>query len=216
MLTIPAAIVVLCVLFVWFGAEFLIVFYLYPALLDVYGMLSFEFQTIDTVRKNIKRSNSCHMNRLMNCIPLRIIQIKKRLNKDESFDTMVYSIVAVLAQLKRAELMEFPFADDEESLRHPLMRELDEDDIARYRQERDDLNELTKTLGSIAGGVSPDMSPKRQELSRDLEQLQKLAEDALQVEILCVKKLPFTGRPKRQKIQIITSPKDVMARVEVN
>jgi hypothetical protein len=215
MVIIPVFVVVLCVLIIWFTAEYLVGFYLYPASLDVYGLLSFEFQTIDTVKKKIKQSDSHYMTRLLRSIPLRITKFKKGWNDDECFDAMVYSIILFLSQTKKAEVMEFSFADDEEALRHPLMRELSEDDLRKYREEEKKLQELANRFGSIAQNVSPE-NQELQELRKDLDGIQRLAKETLHATILCVKKLPFTGRPKRQKARVVASPSEVMTKLQEN
>ena len=195
--------VLACLLFIWFTAEYLVGFYLYPALLDVYDLLSFEFQAIDIVEKKIKQSNSMHMSRLLKSLPLRIVRFKKGWDQDECFSVMVYSIVAFLGRKKMAELLEFPFAEDEESLRHPIMRELDEGDLERYRQDRRDIQTLAKSIDSIGDNMSSEIRESHPDLVDKFNKLKEQAQEASQPIVLCVKKLPFTGRPKRQRTSII-------------
>ena len=205
-------VLVLCVLFVWFTAEYLVGFYLYPASLDVYGLLSFEFQTIDTTKKKIKQSKAVHMNRLLNSFPLRVTKLKRGWNDNECFDVMVYSIIVFLSKTKKAEVMMFPFVDDEESLQHPLMRELSEDDLNRYREKEKKLGVVAGELSSIGDGLPSEFL----ELSKELDALKKRLQEALHVEVLCVKKLPFTGRRKKQKIRLVTSPSEIMTKIREN
>ncbi len=217
MVVMALFVIVLCALIVWFGADYLLGFYFYPALLDVYSLLSFEFQTVDTVKKKIKRSDSSHIKRLLRSTPLKIVRFKEGWNDAQCFDAIVNTIIHVLCLTKKAEVMLLPFIDDEESLRHPLMRELDEDDLRRYREENKRHQALMESIAylrnSLGSSLTNDASPEREDLFNALNKLDEVVEGVSCTQILCIKKLPFTGRPKRHKIRMVTSPSGVMTQV---
>lgn len=202
-LMVVVLVVLACLLLVWFTADILVVMDIFSASLDVYSLLSFEFQAIDIVEKKIKQSDSVHMNRLLKSLSLRIVRLKNGWNNDECFCVMVHSIVVFLEHRKMAELLEFPFADDEESLRHPIMRELDEDDLERYRQDRRDIQTLAKSIDSIGDNMSSEIRESHPDLVDKLNKLKEQAQEASQPIVLCVRKLPFKGRPKRKGVSIV-------------
>jgi hypothetical protein len=214
MVVMALFVVILCVLIVWFGADYLLGFYFYPALLDVYSLLSFEFQTIDTVKKKIKQSDSLHIKRLLRSAPLKIVRFKEGWNDVQCFDAIVNTIIHVLCLTKKAGVMLLPFIDDEESLRHPLMRELDEDDLRRYREENKRHQALVESVAYLRSSLAKGASPEREDLFNALNKLDEVVEEVSCVQILCIKKLPFTGRPKRHKIRMVTSPSGVMTQVQ--
>lgn len=210
MIYLPFLAVILALLLVWFSAEYILALYVYRAALDVYGLLSFEFETVNEIERKIKKSDGVHIQRLLESTPLKIVRFKNRWSKEECFDYMSYTIIHVLTSLKMAEALEFIFVDmEKDSFSHPFMKGLNEDDIAKYREEERDLQETASNFGNLSKSISPN-SPEKQELLKDIENLNVQAKEALHSVILCVRKLPFTGRPEKVKPRIVTSPSEVM------
>jgi hypothetical protein len=213
MLDISLLASVLALILVWFTAEMVLGFYIYPVALDVYALLSTEFEAIDVVKRKITNSNSIHMERLLNSIPLKITRIKRGWSRDRAFEAMIYTVILYLCKNKMAETMDFPFAEDEESLRHPIMRSLTPKDFEKYREREKELQAIVDVITQM-----PDKHPKKdsedmKSMREDFERFREEARENLEAYIFCVKKLPFTRRPKRRVARIVTSPSEVTARM---
>lgn len=189
--------ILIIVLFIWFTAEYLLGFYMYPALLDVYGLLSFEFQTIDEVERKVKKCDSVHIKKLLNCIPLKIINFKMGVkNKEEIFSNILRRIIQALQKLKLAETMSIRFQDDETFLHHPIIIGLTEQEIHRYRQQDLRYEKLTQLVEKL----KTDEGTETLNLLLALTELEEMMKESFEIEVLCVKKLP-NGRPNKKNFR---------------
>jgi len=204
---IPLLVVILALLFVWYTAEELLGFYLLPAIYDLYSLLSFEFEPLDVIKRKMKKGDSAHIKRMMGCLPLKILSFRKGWDKEEALHILLCTMIEYMRQNAMAEMMEFSFEDDEESLRHPIVQALTEEELAGYKKKEQNLRSISDEI--------EELSDKQEdtELVQDLSQLNVMMEEIHAV-IFCVRKLPFSKRPKVKRPRIVLSPEEVMTKVE--
>jgi hypothetical protein len=84
----------------------MIAYSLYRAALDVYGVLSFEFESIDVVKRKVESKHCVHFYKMLHSISFIIFAIKNKCTKKDRLVFLLEIVILALARLKMADRME--------------------------------------------------------------------------------------------------------------
>lgn len=201
----------LAFLFVWLTAEYLFGYYLYYATLDVYGVLSFNFEPFDIVQRKVQSSECVYFQKALDSFPFKIIALKKGLDSEEGRKAVLVSALQGMETWKMVEITHIPFVDDEEGRAHPSLRGLTEADFQMYREKQEKYDDAVKQSLKVRDlAVKEGVSEKIE----DFQRLYEFVKEIFQTTIPCVRKLP-TGRTKKTRMKFSVAPLGAAAKVKL-
>lgn len=186
--------IVVFLVFWFFAAEFMLGIYASPISVEVYALLSFEFETIDEFYRKVRVQNSKYLQRALDSFAVKVIRLKEKLSEQEFFEEYIDLVLRLLEIKKAAEISFVHFDDGEDMKNHPILRQLTEEDKQKYRDEEEKLQKLAASFVHIKEEYTD-------KLSKDLEGLSALAQKTLHAAVFCVRKLPGGSKPKFSRIK---------------
>ncbi len=191
--------IVMFLIFWFFAAYFMAAIYASPISVEVYAILSFEFETIDEVYRKVRTQNSKYLQRALNSFAVKVIRLKEELSEQEFFEGYVDLVLRLLEIKKEAEISFVNFDDGEDMKNHPILRQLTEEDKQKYRKEEERLQRISGFLEKTAKKYAeedPNRHPIDKEFAKDLKDLSTSGQKTLHAAVFFVRKLPGGSKPK--------------------
>jgi hypothetical protein len=179
---------VICVFCVYYIIKLIVAIEFSRASLDVYALLSHEFQATEVVIRNVNSSPSPHIARLRKSLSLRFMMRKAKIDDENKWRAVVEAMIISLARAKMAEMMEIPFAQARDA-NHPIFRELTAEEVEEYIATDDMI------FGTSLFQFDPETNTHaeatlREAVQNDFGRIKGMLAEFAGNNITCVKKLP--------------------------